>query len=87
MKYLNRVRKPETQPSLQSKLLMIAGALLLGVCLGTVSKYLDYRQAALPGILQQIDASLDLLNFSNKISVAKQLLMRYDSENWRGFLN
>ena len=60
---LNRVRKPETQSSLQSKLLMVAGALLLGVCLGTFSKYLDYRQATLPGILQQIDASLDLHNF------------------------
>ena len=63
MKYLNRVRKPETQSSLQAKLLMVAGALLLGVCLGTFSKYLDYRQTALPGILQQIDASLDLHNF------------------------
>lgn len=63
MKYLNRVRKPETQSSLQSKLLMISGSLLLGLCLGTFSKYLDYRQATLPGILQQIDASLDLHNF------------------------
>lgn len=63
MKYLNRVRKPETQPSLQSRLLMVAGSLLLGVCLGTFSKYLDYRQTALPGILQQIDASWDLHNF------------------------
>lgn len=63
MKYLNHIRKPETQPSLQSRLLMIAGSLLLGVCLGTVSKYLDYRQASLPGILKQIDASLDLHNF------------------------
>lgn len=63
MKYLNRVRKPETQPSLQSRLLIVAGALLLGACLGTFSKYLDYRQTAVPGILQQIDASLDLHNF------------------------
>lgn len=63
MKYLNRVRKPETQSSPQSKLLMVTGTLLLGACLGTFSKYLDYRQTALPGILQQIDASLDLHNF------------------------
>lgn len=63
MKYLNRVRKPETQPSFQSKLLIVAGSLLLGVCLGTFSKFLDYRQTAVPGILQQIDASLDLHNF------------------------
>lgn len=63
MKYLNRVRKPETQSSLQSKLLMVAGALLLGVCLGTFSKYLDYRQATLPGILQLLDEVLDLHNF------------------------
>ena len=63
MKSLNRVRKPETQSSLQSKLLMIAGALLLGVCLGTLSKYLDYRQAALPGVLQLLDEVLDLHNF------------------------
>lgn len=63
MKYLNRVRKPETQVSLQSKLLMVAGALLLGVCLGTLSKYLDYRQAALPGVLQLLDEVLDLHNF------------------------
>ena len=63
MKYLNRVRRPEAQSSLQSKLLMVAGALLLGACLGTFSKFLDYRQAALPSFLQQIDASLDLHNF------------------------
>lgn len=63
MKYLNRVRKPETQPSLQSRLLMIAGALLLGACLGTFSKYLDYRQTALSGILQLLDEVLDLHNF------------------------
>lgn len=63
MKYLNRVRKPETQVSFQSNLLMVAGALLLGVCLGTFSKYLDYRQATLPHMLQQVDASLDLHNF------------------------
>lgn len=63
MKYLNRVRKPETQSSLQAKLLMVAGALLLGACLGTFSKYLDYRQTTLPGILQLLDEVLDLHNF------------------------
>ena len=63
MKYLNRVRKPETHSTLQSKLLMIAGALLLGACLGTFSKYLDYRQTALSGILQLLDEVLDLHNF------------------------
>lgn len=63
MKYFNWIRVPKTKSFLQSKLLMVAGALLLGVCLGTFSKYLDYRQAALPGFLQQIDASLDLHNF------------------------
>lgn len=51
MKHLNCVRKSEIRPSLQSKLLTIAGALLLGVCLGTFSKYLDHRQAALLHIL------------------------------------
>ena len=63
MKYLNRVRKPETQSSPKSKLLMVAGALLLGAYLGTFSKYLDYRQTTLPGILQLLDEVLDLHNF------------------------
>lgn len=63
MKYFNWIRVPKTKSFLQSKLLMVAGALLLGACLGTFSKFLDYRQAALPSFLQQIDASLDLHNF------------------------
>lgn len=40
-----------------------AGVLLLGIALGTFSKYLDYRQAYLPYVLRVIDRTFDLHNF------------------------
>ena len=47
----------------QKKLLISFGVLLLGICLGTFSKYLDYRQTDLPAVLSFIDRVLDLHNF------------------------
>lgn len=42
---------------------VVIGILFLGICLGTFSKYLDYRQAELPYVLQIIDRTLNLHNF------------------------
>lgn len=42
--------------------------LILGICLGVFSKYLDYRLGDLPRILQFIDNSLDLHNFLGEFS-------------------
>lgn len=45
------------------QILTIVGILLLGICLGTFSKYLDYHQAHLPGLLQIMDDTFDVHNF------------------------
>lgn len=37
--------------------------MLLGICLGTFSKFLDYRQGDLPAFLNAVDSVLDLHNF------------------------
>lgn len=42
---------------------MTIGILLLGICLGTFSKFLDYRQAELPQFFMFIDIVLDFHNF------------------------
>lgn len=45
------------------QILFTIGIMLLGVALGTFSKYLDYHQAQLPYLLGAIDRRLDVHNF------------------------
>lgn len=45
------------------QILFTIGIMLLGVVLGTFSKYLDYHQAQLPYLLGVIDRRLDVHNF------------------------
>ena len=45
------------------QILFTIGIMLLGVALGTFSKYLDYHQAQLPYLLGVIDRRLDVHNF------------------------
>lgn len=63
MNHLNQIRAPQKSDSVQKQVLVTAGVLLLGACLGCFSKYLDYRQAELPGLLAKLDELLDFHNF------------------------
>lgn len=63
MRYLEKVRIPETHYSQTKEILFTAGVLMLGICLGIFSKFLDFRQAELPNVLGVIDRALDVHNF------------------------
>lgn len=63
MQFLNKVRTPENHYSLKAQILITSGVMLFGICLGTFSKFLDHRQAALPDFLMLIDSALDFHNF------------------------
>ena len=63
MRYLEKVRIPEQHYSKTKEALYTVGVLALGICLGAFSKFLDFRQAELPGVLMLIDRALDVHNF------------------------
>ena len=63
MNYLDKIRVPQKSDSTKRQIILTIGILLLGICMGTFSKYLDYTQGHLPGLLQAIDNALDLHNF------------------------
>lgn len=63
MEQLNHIRAPQKSDSRKKQVLVTAVLLLLGICLGWFSKYLDERQAELPGLLGQLDELLDFHNF------------------------
>ena len=63
MEQLNQIRAPQKSDSRKKQVLVTAVILLLGICLGWFSKYLDERQAELPGLLGQLDELLDFHNF------------------------
>lgn len=63
MRYLEKVRIPEQYYSKTKEALYTVGVLALGMCLGAFSKFLDFRQAELPGVLMLIDRALDVHNF------------------------
>ena len=52
MRYLEKVRIPEQHYSKTKEALYTVGVLALGICLGAFSKFLDFRQAELPGVLR-----------------------------------
>ena len=68
MQALDRIRTPEKGSSLPRQLLLMLLFLFLGAALGAFSKYLDYRQASLPGLLEALDAALDLHNFLGQLA-------------------
>ena len=43
--------------------------LFLGIALGFFSKYLDFRQAELPGVLMAINGVLDISNFLGRFAI------------------
>lgn len=63
MLFLDNIRRPKKSKSIKKQIVVSFGVLLFGICLGLFSKYLDYRQAELPPLLQGIDNALDLHNF------------------------
>ena len=63
MEQLNQIRAPQKSDSCKKQVLVTAVVLLLGICLGWFSKYLDERQAELPGLLAKLDELLDFHNF------------------------
>lgn len=63
MKFLDKIRTPQKTTSIKTQLIVTIGILLFGICIGVFSKFLDYRQAELPALLQVIDNALSFHNF------------------------
>ena len=63
IKFLNDIRNVEKPISNNRKIINTIAVLLLGIALGTFSKFLDFRQAELPSVLMAIDGALDVHNF------------------------
>lgn len=63
MSLLENVRTPEKRYSVKKQIAVTTGILLIGILLGTFSKFLDYRQAELPSFIRWVDSVLDLHNF------------------------
>ena len=63
VKIFNNTREVQNKISVSRKIFEITVSLILGICLGVFSKYLDYRQAELPYILAKINDIFDLSNF------------------------
>ena len=57
------IREPQKSNSIKREILVTTGILIVGVFIGLFSKYLDYRQGELPGLLELMDGALDLHNF------------------------
>ena len=55
IKFLNDIRNVEKPISNNRKIINTIAVLLLGIALGTFSKFLDFRQAELPSVLMAID--------------------------------
>ena len=51
------------------KIINTIAVLFLGIALGTFSKYLDFRQAELPGVLMAIDEAFDIHNFLGRFAI------------------
>ena len=69
IKFLNGIRNAKNPISNNRKLINTVVILFLGIALGTFSKYLDFRQAELPGVLMAIDETLDIGNFLGRFAI------------------
>ena len=68
-KFLNDIRSAENPISCNRKIINTIAILLLGIALGTFSKFLDFRQAELPSVLMAIDGALDVHNFLGRFAI------------------
>lgn len=66
---LKDIRIAETPISNNRKIINTLAVFLLGIILGTFSKYLDFRQSELPSVLMAIDELLDLHNFLGRFAI------------------
>lgn len=66
---LKDIRIEETPISNNRKIINTLAVFLLGIFLGTFSKYLDFRQSELPSVLMAIDELLDLHNFLGRFAI------------------
>ena len=69
IKFLNDIRNVEKPISNNRKIINTIAILLLGIALGTFSKFLDFRQAELPSVLMAIDGALDVHNFLGRFAI------------------
>ena len=69
IKFLNDIRNVEKPISNNRKIINTIAVLLLGIALGTFSKFLDFRQAELPSVLMAIDGALDVHNFLGRFAI------------------
>ncbi len=63
MNRLNKIRIPLKTLSLQEQIVRTLGVLLLGILMGTFSKYLEAPIGKMPSFLKTIDKRLDFHNF------------------------
>lgn len=66
---LNTIRCEEKPISVRRQVVDTFGILLLGIALGTFSKFLDFRQGELPSVLMAIDRVLDVHNFLGRFAI------------------
>ena len=66
---LKDIRIAETPISNNRKIINTIVVFLLGIILGTFSKYLDFRQSELPSVLMAIDEISDLHNFLGRFAI------------------
>lgn len=66
---LKDIRIEETPISNNRKIINTLAVFLLGIILGTFSKYLDFRQSELPSVLMAIDEFSDLHNFLGRFAI------------------
>ena len=69
IKILNDIKNAENSISNNRKLINTMAILFLGIALGFFSKYLDFRQAELPGVLMAIKGVLDISNFLGRFAI------------------
>ncbi len=67
--FLNDIRCAENPISGNRKIINTIPAFFLGIALGIFSKFLDFRQAQLPGVLMAIDGALDIHNFLGRFAI------------------
>ncbi len=63
MRYLDSIRPTKQHRSFKLEMLTTVAILIFGCCMGLFSKYMDYRQASLPPLLQMIDSAIELHNY------------------------
>ena len=67
--FLNDIRCAENPISGNRKIINTIAAFFLGIALGIFSKFLDFRQAQLPGVLMAIDGALDIHNSLGRFAI------------------